>query len=159
MSESKEEEGKVEVVEEVWGDQEIGFVLKEAAASWEAETSYKEELVEWCDNHMGDFVEYVGLPVDECEHKLHVSDLHSSYLAMFEKQITRFVKREGYSAEDFFAECKAALDDYGCALFEEHEEKWFVEVLMAATDYNDWFRMMVERAAAHDDESVSGERK
>ena len=56
-------------------------------------------------------------------------------------------------------QCKAALDDFGCALFEEHEEKWFVEVLMAATDYNEWFRMMVERAAAYDDAGRGGGRK
>lgn len=105
-SESKEEEVKEDILEEAWGDQEIGLVLKEAASSWEAETSYKEELVAWCNDHMDDFVDYVGLPVDECEHKLHFSDLHSGYLSIFEKQITRFVKREGYSAEDFFAEVR-----------------------------------------------------
>lgn len=44
-------------------------------------------------------------------------------------------------------------------MFEEHEEKWFVEVLMAATDYNEWFRMMVERAAAYDDAGRGGGRK
>eukprot|EP00520_Triparma_pacifica_P019363 CAMPEP_0118659190 /NCGR_PEP_ID=MMETSP0785-20121206/14976_1 /TAXON_ID=91992 /ORGANISM="Bolidomonas pacifica, Strain CCMP 1866" /LENGTH=141 /DNA_ID=CAMNT_0006552271 /DNA_START=197 /DNA_END=618 /DNA_ORIENTATION=- len=137
MSEEKDD---VVVQEEVWGDGELGLVLKEAAANWEAEEGYKEELVAWVEDHVEDFTEYVGTPIDLCEHKIHFSDMHADYLGIFEKQITKFVSREGYSAEDFFGECKAALDDFGCALFEEHEEKWFVEVLMSATDYNEWFR-------------------
>ena len=35
-----------------------------------------------------------------------------------------------------------------CALFEEHEEKWFVDALMSAIDFTSWFTMMVGAAAA-----------
>ena len=41
MSEEKDD---VVVQEEVWGDGELGLVLKEAAANWEAEEGYKEEV-------------------------------------------------------------------------------------------------------------------
>ena len=38
------------------------------------------------------------------------------------------------------------MDDFGCALFEEHEDKWFVEAVIQAVDYQGWFAMMVETA-------------
>lgn len=142
----EEEKGDDGAAEECWGDPEINLVLKEAAASWLADKGYKEELASWMDTHAGEFDEYVGLELDECEHKLNLSNLHAEFLSIFERQITKFVRREGYGAEDFFAECKAAMDDFGCALFEEHEDKWFVTTLLSATDYNEWFKMMVSRA-------------
>ena len=101
MTDEAKEEGKVVgATEEVWGDAEIGYVLKEAAASWDKEVGYKEELAGWVDEYVGEFVEYLGLGVDECEHKIHFSDLHEAYLGIFERQITKFVKREVRSDEE-----------------------------------------------------------
>jgi hypothetical protein len=139
-----DEEEKVR--EEVWGDAELGAVLKDAAAQWGKDVGYKNALNEWVMEHVDKFEEHIGCDVDSCEHKIEYQGLHEEYLALFESQITKFVKREDYTAEDFFTECRASLDDYGCALFEEHEEKWFVEALLSATDYFDWFRMMIKAA-------------
>ena len=89
----------------------------------------------------------MGLPdLASCEHKLHFRDLHSEYLTIFEDQITEFIVEEGYTIQDFFKECKEVMDDFGCALFEEHEDKWFVEAVIQAVDYQGWFAMMVETA-------------
>ena len=33
-----------------------------------------------------------------------------------------------------------------CALFCEHDEKWFVEILLSCMEYKEFFGKMVERA-------------
>ena len=107
------------VVEEVWGDAELGAVLREAAAKWAANEGYKRALETFVLDHCVDFAEHVGCSFESCEHSLAYNLLHEEYLCLFEKQIEKYVKKEGYSAVDFFAECRASIDDYGCALFEE----------------------------------------
>ena len=49
----------------------------------------------------------------------------------------------GCSSADFFAQCKDALNDRYCALFEEHEHHWFVDALLACLDYSHFFSLMV----------------
>ncbi len=149
LLESEAKEGDGEVVEETWGDAELGRVLKEAADMWLENEGYREALTTWVDSHSEEFEDHVGdLPdLSDCEHKLHYGDLHKQYLELFETQISNFVNREEYSTTAFFEECKAALDGFGVALFDEHEEKWFVEALLSAMDYASWFEMMVNKAA------------
>ncbi|GMI04685.1 hypothetical protein TrVE_jg1424 [Triparma verrucosa] len=148
MSESKEEEKNPDV-EEQWGDANLSLVLKEASAIWSKNISFRQTLTDWAESHSEEFEEYVGLPdLASCEHKLHFRDLHSEYLTIFEDQITEFIVEEGYTIQDFFKECKEVMDDFGCALFEEHEDKWFVEAVIQAVDYQGWFAMMVETAGA-----------
>jgi hypothetical protein len=38
------------------------------------------------------------------------------------------------------------MEDTYCALFEEDENKWFVEMLTAVTDYNAFFDLMINKA-------------
>jgi hypothetical protein len=110
---------------------------------------YARELKKWVDSHAYEFEEHVDVRnIEDCEHKLSYNSMHEDYLTIFESQISAFVNRENYTIEDFFQECRAALDDSLCALFEEHAEKPYVEALMCAIDYKDWFKMMVEAAAA-----------
>lgn len=146
MSESKEEEEKGEETE-TWGDANLSLVLKEASQAWNQNLSFKQTLSDWASSHSSDFEEYVGLSYSDCEHKLHFRSLHTSYLKIFEKNITEFIVEEGYTIQDFFQECKDIMDDFGCALFEEHEDKWFVEAVVKAVDYRGWFEMMVDVAA------------
>ena len=105
--------------------------------------------------HREAFEECRGVEPADCEHRIEYQSMHEEYLSIFEKQITSFVRREDYTAVDFFDECRCALDGYGCSIFEEHGERWFVEALVAATDYVEWFRMMVKAA----EEGGGGGRK
>ena len=130
---------------ELVGDPHLANVLKEAAENWAANDNYAIELKEWVSSNADIFTEYVA--DREREHKLEFCSLHGEYLALFEKQIESYVRADtDYNIGEFFKECKNALDGYMCAIFEEHEEKWFVEAMVSATDYNEWFSMMVDAA-------------
>jgi len=142
-SESKE---GVPPSEEVWGNAELGSVLKEAARHWGRETGYKRALEEWVFSHAGRFEDAVGVEFKDYEHSLEQYDLHKQYMDLFESQVVKYVERKDYTPLDFYKECNDVLNDFGCALFEEHEEKWFVEVLVAAGDYDNWFELMCRAA-------------
>lgn len=47
---------------------------------------------------------------------------------------------------DFYSDCRDALEDKYCALFEDHEHKWFVELLVSMTDFQEFHEMMVREA-------------
>jgi hypothetical protein len=46
----------------------------------------------------------------------------------------------------FNSDCKVALEDEYCALFEEHKHHWFVEALMASMEYQSFYDMMLRAA-------------
>ena len=56
-------ESKNNTIEEEWGDPEISLVLKEASEIWRRNVDYRDELNVWCLEHVGDFMEYVGVEV------------------------------------------------------------------------------------------------
>ena len=116
---------------------------------WLSNEGYALELRSWIDDHKDEFITYVGEDVEDCEFKLSFYGLHSQYLSIFESQITLFVERKtDYTIEEFFNECRMAMEGFMCAIFEEHEEKWFVDALMSAIDFKEWFKMMVGAAGS-----------
>eukprot|EP00518_Triparma_eleuthera_P005930 CAMPEP_0182467226 /NCGR_PEP_ID=MMETSP1319-20130603/13481_1 /TAXON_ID=172717 /ORGANISM="Bolidomonas pacifica, Strain RCC208" /LENGTH=153 /DNA_ID=CAMNT_0024667289 /DNA_START=262 /DNA_END=719 /DNA_ORIENTATION=+ len=132
------------VTEESWGDPGLTLLLQSAARSWSSDAGYAAALGRFREEHASEFEGYVSEP--DSEHRLHFPDLHREYLAMFESQITEFVTSSGYTVADFFQECREAADGFGVALFDDREEKWFVDAMMEALDYSSWFERMVEEA-------------
>jgi hypothetical protein len=60
--------------------------------------------------------------------------------------ITGFIGQEGSTIRKFYTECENIMEDKYCALFEEDENKWFVDMLTAVTDYSAFFDLMVNMA-------------
>jgi hypothetical protein len=79
MSDEAKEETKSGPEEEVWGDAELGAVLREAASQWGRETGYKKALEAWVDEKCADFEEAVGKDVGDVEHKMEYQELHNEY--------------------------------------------------------------------------------
>ena len=90
---------------------------------------------------------------EHVEHRLIFTDLHARYLAIFEGVLESFLLDIGCSKAAFFAQCKVALEDQYCALFEEHEHHWFVDALLACLDYDRFFGLMVDESRKHDGSS------
>ena len=151
-----------QATEETWGDPELTLLLQSAASSWSSDAGYAAALQAFRHKHAGEFLSYVpgrgegpgGEP--ETEHRLHFPDMHREYLALFESQITSFVMSSGHTVGDFFKECREAADGFGMALFDDREEKWFVEAMMEALDYGRWFEVMVEEAGRMADDIAGG---
>jgi hypothetical protein len=149
-SDDNEEEVKQseesDAIEETWGDG-APQLLKEASLYWQKNSNYSQPLHEFCLSNSGDFTRYIDeSDLTEVEHELHFADMHSNYLELYESQITDFCESRDVSVTEFFVECREAVDDMFCALFAENENKWFVELLLSALDYQKWFEMMVSVA-------------
>jgi len=46
---------------------------------------------------------------------------------------------------DFYRECRDSLEDRFCPLFEEDENKWFVEVLLNQMEFEQFCEMMTRK--------------
>jgi hypothetical protein len=57
-----------------------------------------------------------------------------------------FISSQGSSIREFYEELNSINDDEYTALFDEHENKWFVEQMLGSISYNHFFKMMVGAA-------------
>ncbi|CAM9205591.1 unnamed protein product [Heterosigma akashiwo] len=83
---------------------------------------------------------------EDAEHKLEFSDIHSEYLELFERGLESYIDEQGLTIQDFWSACQDAISDKYCAIFEEHEHHWFVEFLLSSIDYQNFFKMMIDKA-------------
>jgi hypothetical protein len=60
--------------------------------------------------------------------------------------ISEFVAAEGGDWSEFTQQCKDSLEGRFCALFEEDLDLWFVEALLAISDYSAFYEMMKKEA-------------
>ena len=89
------------------------------------------------------------------EHSLEHTVLHRKYCEQFEGVLEGFLVEHGCDHTQFVAECEAALDGRFAPLFEEDVNKWFVDVILATTDYSIFHRMMQDEWRRRRDERVS----
>ncbi|CAB1101418.1 unnamed protein product [Ectocarpus sp. CCAP 1310/34] len=88
----------------------------------------------------------------EVEHKLEFTEVYNLFLTHFEDKISGFIEEEaGGTVEQFQQECKEAL----LTLEEFSPRRFFIEILLATTDYDRFYVLMVgeakklRRAKAH----------
>jgi hypothetical protein len=87
-------------------------------------------------------------PEDE-EQSLEFTSLFEDYNSLLDDLLTnQFLRKHDYSSIYFYAACKDIIDGKFVALFEEHENLWFVEMLMGMMEYKHFVRQMVSLAKA-----------
>ncbi|CAM9455996.1 unnamed protein product, partial [Sphacelaria rigidula] len=74
------------------------------------------------------------------------TELHEQYLQLLEALLYEFLSEVGCTSEDLFSALKDAQDNNFCALFEEHRYHWFVQTLLAAMQYQDFYHLMLRSA-------------
>ena len=105
--------------------------------------------------------------VDDDEHKLIYTELHSDYVEMFENMLEGFVTKECpnmsrlQAFRTFFSEAKASITGQFQPLFAEEEDinRPFVEQVLAATEYDCFYKMMRDAASSQRGESNRGQRQ
>eukprot|EP00904_Undaria_pinnatifida_P007568 jgi/Undpi1/3941/HiC_scaffold_16.g07309.m1 len=80
--------------------------------------------------------------VGAVEHKLEYTDVYNLFLEHFEGKFSEFIKEEGGTSEQFQQECKDVLQ----TLEPYSPRRFFVEILLATTDYDHFFFLMVGEA-------------
>ncbi|CAM9964044.1 unnamed protein product [Ectocarpus fasciculatus] len=77
------------------------------------------------------------------EHKLEFTEVYNLFLRHFEDKISGFIEEEaGGTVEQFQQECKEALQ----TLEEFSPRRFFIEILLATTDYDRFYFLMVGEA-------------
>ncbi|CAN0080933.1 unnamed protein product, partial [Ectocarpus sp. 12 AP-2014] len=83
----------------------------------------------------------------ELDNFARYSELHGQYLRLVENLLSGFLEEEGRPAEDLFSDMKDAKENNYTALFEEHEYHDFVQSVLAAIEYQSFYRLMLAAAA------------
>ena len=78
------------------------------------------------------------------EHSLEDTIIFDKYQKLVESMLQSFVTSKGSTISDFFSECRAAMENKFCALFEEHEHHWFVEMLLDWLDFDHFCDSMAQ---------------
>ncbi len=127
------------------GKEEEGWTVVNKAIAYCTSNKFENMVDDFGRDHAQVFEDALDAKAD-VEHKLEYSALHQEYMQLFESKIEAFIEQEGSTITDFYSECQDILEDKHCALFEEDENKWFVEMLTAVTDYSAFFELMVAKA-------------
>ena len=70
------------------------------------------------------------------EHDLKFTQIFNEYQDLCEEQFKIFAHRHNVSVQKIFEDCRDIADDKFTILFEEHEHKWFLDLIMSWMDYD-----------------------
>ncbi len=79
-------------------------------------------------------------------HDVTFTDLFQGYQQLVESLLEKFLVRHSVSVREFFQECSDVADAKHVPLFQEHEHKWFIDLMHSWLDYMVFFQQMVEEA-------------
>ena len=79
----------------------------------------------------------------EGEHKLEWSTLHQEISGKLETVLSEWCESEGVSFRDFLKEVNDVLEGKFVPLFEEHENKPFVDLVLSLVDYDSFLSSAV----------------
>ena len=105
---------------------------------------FENQFDEFAADHADLFLPAVDAPPGQ-EHLLEFHDCYHTYLNTFEGRIKRFIEKdEGTSdtVEQFFEECNIALEELDAF----HPKRFFIEALLATTEYPIFFTLMIGEA-------------
>jgi len=74
------------------------------------------------------------------DHPLELKQLHQEFCDLFEHELESYIKKQDYTFKEFIIECEAALEA-------DTEEKFFIEFILAATEYDRFYGLMRNHAA------------
>ena len=90
---------------------------------------------------MEHFVDFAGSKVDE--HSLVFTEIYQEYKRFLDGQFSKFADTQEITVEKIYADCRDAMDDKFTPLFEENENKWFVELLLSWMEYEHFVSSMI----------------
>eukprot|EP01041_Mallomonas_annulata_P016498 gene16498-34401_t len=100
-------------------------------------TEFEGEFEAFAREHAGEFADSLNYTTkDEHPHGFHT--VYQKYLQYFEKKIETFIKKEGYNAQEFYEDCRETLESKDCS----GETRFFVEALLATSEYDMFFALM-----------------
>ncbi|CAM9684936.1 unnamed protein product [Ectocarpus sp. 4 AP-2014] len=125
----------------------VGFALLDKVQEFCMSQFLEEDFEEFARKHHEPFLDTADegqwTSPGEVEHKLEFTQVYNLFLRHFEDKISGFIEEEGGgTVEQFQLECKEALQ----TLEEFSPRRFFIEILLATTDYDRFYFLMVGEA-------------
>ncbi len=83
---------------------------------------------------------------DQGDHKLEFTECFHEYQIIIENSLQQFCQKFSLDIFEIFECCKNIADDKFTPLFEEHEHKWFLDIMLSWTDYQAFYETMKDEA-------------
>lgn len=80
------------------------------------------------------------------EHPLEFTTAFKEYTALIETGLEGFAHEHGIEPHELYYQARDAVEGQFCALFEEHQHKWFVDLLLEWLEYEPFVKMMTKFA-------------
>lgn len=107
---------------------------------WEYDNNI-DEFQDFFDRHAGIFVDAPPKPAEE--QNLEYYDVYQRYLTLYESNLSDYISKLDCSIEDFYEQLMAVQDDPS---IKDKKLKHFVNYLIASTDYNSFYKIIVRAA-------------
>lgn len=101
------------------------------------EGSFAEAVERWTREHVDEAGDVPEVPRGDEGYSLRHTELHASFLAMLQAQLTRFLAGKGASPADFYRALKRARRERPRSL-----DARFVQLVLAATDFNAFIELL-----------------
>jgi len=124
-----------EIVDESVLDRTIKFVESERFSD-SVERFRRENM-----KHFEDFAES-----KTAEYNLQHTIIFEKYQSLLDKLFGEFSSDIGVSSKEIYQNCRDVVDGKFTALFEEHEHKWFVDLVMSWMSFEMFVREMCNQA-------------
>lgn len=95
----------------------------------------------------------------EQEYTLEQTQAFQEYVASCEELLEGFLEREQVSRQAFFDECRDSLQGQFCALFEQDINVWFVNMILAIDDFEEFYELMTSQLYNDAGKRSGGEEK
>ena len=132
--------------EEIVGDPNQVLVLEDLIKFCETE-KFQSELRKFRQEHLDLFYDYADMKdPDDVTHSLEFTDIFNEYQIVIESLLDKFAQKHHTTTKNIYMECRDAYEGRLCPLFQDHEHKWFVDLMLSWSDYKYFYDGMVEEA-------------
>jgi len=122
------------------------LTVVEACIEWATRTNLESQFDTFARENAHIFSDSAESKEEDPVHKLEYTECHENFLALFEEHLEGFLSTVDSTPAAFFEECKGVMADEYCALFEDHHNKWFVDMLLGMMEYKHFYGLMVNEA-------------
>ncbi|CAM9422192.1 unnamed protein product [Ascophyllum nodosum] len=125
--------------------------LLERARRWFYSGEFQRQIDTFARRHAHEFGNAVATEnkTGEFTHSFRHCELHSQYLDLVETLFSDFLVKEDRTAEELFSDLKDAHENNYTPLFEEHQYHEFAQAVLAATEYEEFYRIMLAKATSY----------
>ena len=131
---------KVGDVEEVVGSDIMPDIIRYAESDY-----FQRKISSFLERHECDFSDNIS---EACksgdkefeEMKVEYMEIFQKYKKLIESLLEEFAEETARSVSEISAACRDCVDDKFCPLFEENENKWFVELLLSWLDFDNFMQ-------------------